>query len=85
MVSRALRGLREHQKSTPYLWYPVLSGGSESTKNPGRTYGIPCSQGAPRASKPRSAKLETQNPKPDTRKGEKKTATKNCVSFFQLL
>ena len=45
VVSRALRGLREHRKSRPYLWYPVLSGGSESTKNPGRTYGIPCSQG----------------------------------------
>ena len=103
MVSRALMGLREHNKSMPYLWYPVLSWGSESTKNPCRTYGIPCSHGAPRAPKILAApvvsralmgsesikhpnpKFETQSPKPDTRKGQKKSATKNCLSFFQLV
>ena len=75
------RGLREHEKSRPYLWYPVLSWGSESINNPSRTYGIPCSHGAQRASKIKAVpmvscalrelrehqKHETRNLKPKSR------------------
>ena len=81
--------IKTQNKSKQYLWYPVLSGGSESSKNQCRTYGIPCSQGGRREHQnpeARNLKPKTRNPTPEkVRKKQLPKTVRVSFNFFDIM